>query len=183
MRSKKVIKIQREGNKTYLVWLLWEMRTKLESDSDGWWLTNFLNDSPLSSLLFFYFFSLVYVLVPLSLYVFVSLLFCFSFLCLVDPSDLLFRGQPRWQWNIREGLCGWRGLCLEVIPWLLLLKFWRKFYSLSPLSLFIFVLFFFLVVFCLAFIASNPWLFLNKHLFSPKRRISVAREVLVFCWD
>jgi hypothetical protein len=143
MRSRKVIKIQGEGNETYLVWLLWEMKTKLESDGGGWWLSNFLNVPPLSFLLFFYvsFFSLVSVVVPLSLYVSVSLLF-FSFLCLVDPNDLLFRGQPRWQWNIREGLCGWRGLCLEVIPWLLLLEFWRKFYSPSPLSLFIFVHFF-----------------------------------------
>jgi hypothetical protein len=35
MRSRKVIKIQGEGNETYLVWLLWEMKTKLESDGGG----------------------------------------------------------------------------------------------------------------------------------------------------
>jgi len=63
-----------------------------------------------------------------------SLFLVFSFLCLVGYSDLLFRGQPRWQWNVREGWCGLRGLGLEVIPWWLFLEFCREFYSPSPLS-------------------------------------------------
>jgi len=63
-----------------------------------------------------------------------SLFLVFSFLCLVGYSDLLFRGQPRWQWNVREGWCGLRGLGLEVIPWWLFREFCREFYSLSPLS-------------------------------------------------
>jgi len=47
--------------------------------------------------------------------------------------------------------------------------------SLSLVSLY-FRSFFFLVIFCLAFIAPNPWLFLNKLLFSPKKRINVVGE-------
>jgi hypothetical protein len=49
---------------------------------------------------------------------------------------------------------------------------------LQPLSLvsLYFRSFFFMVVFHLAFLAPNPWLFLNKRLFSPKRRINVTGE-------
>ena len=86
------------------------------------------------------FFSLVLFSVFLFLFYFLlwslslSVFLVFLFLCLVGYSDLLFRGQPRWQWNVREGWCGLRGLGLEVIPWWLFLEFCREFYSPSPLS-------------------------------------------------
>jgi len=68
-------KIQEEGNETYLVRSLWEMKTKFESNGGGWWLINFMNNSSLSFLLFFCvsFFSSVSVLVPL----FFGVFFCY----------------------------------------------------------------------------------------------------------
>jgi hypothetical protein len=68
-------KIQEEGNETYLVRSLWEMKTKFESNGGGWWLINFMNNSSLSFLSFFcvFFFSSVSVLVPL----FFSVFFCY----------------------------------------------------------------------------------------------------------